>query len=145
MSGLGVFILRAVTGVLYLLHGVPKLIGGQGSEDKVPSGAKQALGPGFEQSLQHGGIDNLSGFLGNIGVPQPRTMAWAVSLTETLGGLALIFGFRTRLAAFALSIVQLVAISKVHNKEGLSGAEYNLSLLAATTALTLPGGKKKDA
>jgi putative oxidoreductase len=142
MASLGILILRLITGSLYVLHGLPKLIGGQGSSQKVPEAARQRLGEGFSASMEHGWTSNLSGFLGTIGVPNPRLMAVVVALTELLGGIALIFGWKTRLASLGLSAVQVVAISKVHAKDGVTGSELNVSLFAATTTLALTGPGK---
>lgn len=50
------------------------------------------------------------GFFANIGIPAPAANAAFVSTIEVVGGLALILGVATRLFAFLLSPVMLVAM-----------------------------------
>lgn len=142
MISLGLLLLRLVAGTVYVLHGLPKLIGGEGSGKRIPEDIQQRLGQGFVGSMENGGIENVTKMLGSLEVPNPPMMAWALSLTEFLGGLALIFGWKTRLAALGLTIVQAVAIGKVHAPQGASGSEFNGVLLAATGALALTGPGK---
>lgn len=142
MISLGLLLLRVVTGSVYVLHGLPKLIGGEGSGKRIPEDVQQKLGQGFVGSMEKGGIENIAKMLDSLDVPNPPLMAWVLALTEFLGGLALIFGWKTRLAALGLTIVQVVAIGKVHAPQGASGAEFNSVLLAATGALALTGSGK---
>ena len=67
----------------------------------------------------------------------------AAALSELIGGVLLLFGFLTRIGAFFLACVMLVAVVGVHwpaffasNK----GIEYPLSLLAMALALLISGG-----
>ncbi len=46
-----------------------------------------------------------------LGIPAPEIMAYVVSGVEVIGGLLLIVGLQTRLAAIPLAIVMLVAIA----------------------------------
>jgi len=64
-----------------------------------------------------GGMPQLMQMLQHMGIP-----AWMGYLTvaaEFGGGILLVVGFLTRLAAFAIFIDMLVAISKVHLHNGL--------------------------
>jgi uncharacterized membrane protein YphA (DoxX/SURF4 family) len=68
----------------------------------------------------------------------------AVAWGEILGGLALILGLFTRLAAAGMIVVQLGAIATVTYFKGFSfahggGYEYNLALLAMCLSLVLTG------
>ena len=142
MMSLGLLLLRLVTGGVYVLHGLPKLIGGEGSGKRIPEDVQKKLGQGFVGSMENGGIENVAKMLGSMDVPNAPMMAWVLSLTEFLGGLALIFGWKTRLAALGLTVVQIVAIGKVHAPQGASGSEFNGVLLAVTGALALTGPGK---
>jgi putative oxidoreductase len=58
------------------------------------------------------------------------------------GGLALLAGFTTRLAALPIAFSMVVAAVTVHLKNGFflpQGAEYVLTLLLASVALSLTG------
>jgi putative oxidoreductase len=65
-----------------------------------------------------------------------------LTLVELFGGAALIFGVATRLTALMLAVDMLVAIIKVHLKNGFflpGGFEFALTLLAANLCLLLVG------
>ena len=70
-------------------------------------------------------------------------MAWVTGLTETIGGPLLVVGWLTRPTALVLIVQMLVAIQKVHWKNGLmvsrGGYEFNLTLIGALAVL-LTGG-----
>ena|SRR5215204_2597006 len=67
----------------------------------------------------------------------------AAALAELIGGVLLLFGFLTRVGAFLLACVMLVAVVGVHWPAFFSsnrGIEYPLSLLAISFALLISGG-----
>ena len=65
---------------------------------------------------------------------------------ELLGGIAMLIGFLTRLAAVGLAVIMVGAIAFVHGKNGFSGSpeapgyEYNVVLLGDCIVLLLTGG-----
>jgi uncharacterized membrane protein YphA (DoxX/SURF4 family) len=81
-------------------------------------------------------------------MPEVVQMYWAqlaVSWGELLGGLALLFGWGTRLAAVGLIIIQVGAIVTVTSAKGFSaveggGYEFNIALVAMCLALLVQGG-----
>lgn len=79
------------------------------------------------------------GAFGSMGFPAPAFFAYLVGLVEFLGGIALIVGFFTRLAAGLLSIVMIVALLAVHTKMPFMQAQLPLVLLGATVALKYLG------
>ena len=93
------------------------------------------------------GINTITGFLQSVGIPAAGFFGWALPLIEIIGGLALIFGLATRLAALLLAIVMVVAIIKVKIAIGLIvpmaqpgvGMELDLALLAGLLAILLEG------
>lgn len=143
MVSLGLLFLRAVVGLLMVMHGYPKLFGGEQKSEQLPKEAKETLGEGFVTSVEQGGIDNTAGMMEQVGVPNPKGAAWAISLVEFVGGLMLILGWKTRLAAVSIAYSQVVAINKVHAEQGLYGGyEYNAALIGGAGALALTGPGK---
>jgi putative oxidoreductase len=118
--------LRVVLGYIFINHGHPKLF-------------KKDFGPrGF------------SGFLKNLKIPFPLFFSYAVGVSEFFGGLLLVLGLVTRLDAFLIAVIMLIAIWKVKFRTGLTakvieggrvgGYELDLSLLAIAVALLVVGG-----
>jgi putative oxidoreductase len=94
--------------------------------------------------------------LAQIGVPLPAATAWVVTLTETLGGIAIMAGALVAIASVPLIISMLVAMFSVQLPFGFSsvntigltpsgpvfgppGYEINLLYIAALLALALAG------
>ncbi len=108
-------VLRTVVGITFLLHGLDKLAD----------------------------LDGTERFFASVGIPAPAVMAPFVAVTETVGGLLLIFGLLTMLAAAALAIDMLVAYLTVRLGHGFfaadGGFELELLLGGACVALVLAG------
>ncbi|MFO1519928.1 MAG: DoxX family protein [bacterium] len=109
-GNLGLLILRLVIGAIFFKAGSGKLFGWFG---------------GF-------GIEGATNFFQKLGIPAPHFHAIFVGCTELLGGIALILGFLTRLAAIPLGITMIVAILTAH-KDG--DFYYPLVILAACISL----------
>jgi putative oxidoreductase len=77
------------------------------------------------------------------GIPLPTLAATLVGLVELVGGMALVLGFFTRVAATLLAIAMTVAILVVGIDGGFfvwdNGVSFPLALFAATVALALMG------
>ncbi len=118
-DNVGLLVLRVVVGFLIAAHGYQKLT---------------TVGPaGFGR-----------GTLDSLGVPAPVLAGYVVIFVELVGGVLLILGLLTRLAALALTINLTVAILLVKVKVGLiaqmaAGAELDLAYIAAFVALLLMG------
>lgn len=120
--------IRLLVSLVFLAHACQKLFGWFGGAG--PAGA----GAGFEQM----------GF-------QPGVL-WAVvaGLIEMSGGLLLVFGLLSRLAAGLLALEMLVAMFVVHWPNGFflnwtggpggHGIEFSLALIASLLAVMLYGG-----
>jgi putative oxidoreductase len=85
-----------------------------------------------------GGMAKHIGFVHSLGVPFPTFMAYLSAWAEFGGGLLLIVGLATRFAALATLINMLVAIFKVHFKNGFTAqGNYQFPLMLALVAFSL--------
>lgn len=116
---LALLIVRVVLGVTFILHGGQKLFGWLG-------------GPG---------MNGFTGMMGKSGVPP--FLAWLAAICEFGGGLLILLGLVTPLAAALIISTQIVAIAEVHAKNGFfnteRGYEFNLSLITLALVLMLTG------
>ncbi len=119
-------ILRLVLGLVFFAHGAQKLLGWFG-------------GFGFSGTMGY--------FTGVMHIPAP--LAFLAIAAEFFGGLGLILGFLTRIAAFGIAVNMVVAIATVHSAFGFfmnwngnqkgEGFEYHLLVLAMTAFLMIRG------
>jgi len=82
---------------------------------------------------------------GNWGFPAPEFFAWLTAITELLGGVLIVLGLWTSMAALVLAVVMVVALLVVHlpamSEVGFDGAmRYNLAMLGAAFGLSAVGG-----
>jgi putative oxidoreductase len=87
--------LRVVLGIVFFAHGAQKVLGWFG-------------GPGYAGTM--------SFFTQTLGIPV--SLAALASLAEFLGGLGLLLGFLSRIAAFGIVVDMLVALFLVHLPNG---------------------------
>lgn len=80
-------------------------------------------------------------FFGKAGIPLATFSAYLVTAVELLGGIALIAGLWTRVAAKLLAIVMLVA-TLISFGSGFQMAQLPLTLLAVCFSLFTTGGGK---
>jgi putative oxidoreductase len=119
-------ILRLVLGIIFFAHGAQKMLGWFG-------------GFGFSGTMGF--------FTGMMHIPAP--FAFLAIAAEFFGGLGLIVGFLTRIAAFGIGVNMLVAIAIVHHAFGFfmnwsgaqkgEGFEYHLLVLAIVVFLMIRG------
>jgi putative oxidoreductase len=60
------------------------------------------------------GIAGTAGWFGSIGLPFPTAVAVLVGLLEFFGGLAILVGYKTRIAAVALALFTIAATLIAH-------------------------------
>jgi len=119
-------ILRLVLGVVFFAHGAQKMLGWFG-------------GYGFTGTM---------GFFTGV-MHIPAVFVFLAIAAEFFGGLGLIFGLLTRVAAFGIFSNMIVAVTMVHGRVGFfmnwtgtqkgEGYEYHLLILAATAFLMIRG------
>lgn len=119
-------ILRLVLGVVFFAHGAQKMLGWFG-------------GYGFSGTMGF--------FTGTMHIAAP--LAFLAIAAEFFGGIGLIIGFLTRIAAFGITVNMLVAIATVHLANGFfmnwfgnqkgEGIEMHLLVLAMTSFLMIRG------
>lgn len=118
---IALLILRVVLGLLFVGHGTQKLFGWFGGHGLA-------------------GTEKMST---GLGMKPARLWAMVVALSETLGGLGLVFGFLTPIAAALIIGVMIVAIIKVHWPKGIwnmqGGFEYPLMNIASALVIGLVG------
>ncbi len=117
---------RLVLGVVFFAHGAQKMLGWFG-------------GYGFSGTMQF--------FTQMMHIPAP--LAFLAICAEFFGGLGLIVGFLSRIAAFGIAMNMLVAIFTVHIHNGFfanwsgqqkgEGIEYHLLALALLTLVMVKG------
>ena len=119
-------LMRLVLGIVFFVHGSQKMLGWFG-------------GYGFKATMGF--------FTQNMHIP--AVFAFLAIAAEFFGGLGLILGLLTRIAAFGITVNMLVAIFTVHLPNGFfmnwtgqqkgEGFEYHLLVLAMTIALMVRG------
>jgi putative oxidoreductase len=114
LQPLALLVMRLALGVIIVTHGYHNLFGG----------------------LRHH-VD----LVASLGLP--RWSAYLSAISEFFGGILVLLGLFTRVAAFAICIDLSVAIARVNFHNGLlgnGGYEFPLALAALAFALTFFGG-----
>jgi putative oxidoreductase len=118
---LGLLIIRLVVGLSFVGHGAQKLFGWFG---------------GY-------GTKGTGGWMESIGIKPGVAMAVMAGLMEFVGGALFAAGLGTVFASLLLGMTMVVAIVKVHAKNGYwataGGYEYNLLLIAIAVGVALTG------
>jgi putative oxidoreductase len=98
------------------------------------------LAHGWSKVIPHGSLYHFAQFVAHLGLPY--WLGYVAAFTEFFGGIALILGMLTPIAALGVAIEMLVAIVKVHLHHGLTGSngyEFPLSVLAVALVLIADG------
>jgi len=120
-------VLRMGLGAVFFAHGAQKLFGWFG-------------GYGYSGTMGF--------FTGYLGIP--ALFAFLAIMAEFFGALGLLSGLLTRVSAFGIAIVMVVAILMIHLQYGFfmnwsgkqqgEGIEYHLLALTISTVLMINGG-----
>jgi uncharacterized membrane protein YphA (DoxX/SURF4 family) len=159
-------VLRLSLAAIFLFHGYHKVFdpnAGLGAswadsqwapESKVPTGLLARVDQIPDSKLDAAARNQFKSELlrsyGRDVPPMPESLRWhgaqyAVAWGELLGGVALLVGLLTRVAALGLIVIQVGAIWTVTGMQGFrvaqgGGYEYNLALIAMCLALVVMGG-----
>jgi putative oxidoreductase len=120
-------IARCVLGLIFFAHGAQKILGWYG-------------GPGFNATFQV--------FTKQLRIP--AGLAVLVMSAELFGGLGLVVGLLSRIAALGIALTMFGAVLMVHRRHGLfmnwygnqegQGFEYHLLAIALAIVVTVKGG-----
>jgi putative oxidoreductase len=121
---IGLLSLRLALGLIFVLHGWMNVVRGQES---------------FLREM-----------LAMAGWSAPDLLVWMITVLELLGGLALMLGMFTSLAALILAVEMVVAVVLFHIRQGFFivaipnvplayGFEYHLALVGGLVCLALAG------
>ena len=110
LTSFGPLPIRILAGIVFIVHGLPKLLDIAGTE----------------------------GFFANVGLP--AELALPIALLEVIGGIALLVGVLTRIAAglFIIEMIGTTLYVKL-SKGFVDGYELDLLLLAISISLLLTG------
>lgn len=102
---------------------------------------------GWQKLTEMGPATFGSGMVADLGIPAPVLVGWLITLVELIGGILLVLGLLTRVAAVAISFVLVGAALLVKPDLGviapmgsmLPGAELDIALLAGAIGVLLLG------
>ncbi len=117
----GATLLRVVLGVAMVYHGHAKVIPAHGF-----------VGSPF------GAMAHYSHYVASLGIP--AWLGYVSALVEFVGGILLVLGLLTRLAAFLVAGNMLVALCGVTLHRGYDASEYGVALAAIAVMLVFTGG-----
>lgn len=116
----GLLLIRLGLGILFILHGYPKLLGGP----ELWTGVGSAMG--------------------NLGISfMPMVWGLAAALAETVGGICLLLGLFFRPMAIIMAFTMVVAaLSHISRGEGIDGASHALEMCSVFIGLAFVGPGK---
>lgn len=112
----GLLWLRVLMGLGIAYHGYGKLFGGK--------------------------MDGFSEKIALMHIPMPLIMAWAAALSEFLGGILIVLGLKTRIAALFVFITMCVAVFVAHQNDPFRVKELALAYLTMAGTLFFVGPGK---
>jgi putative oxidoreductase len=114
--------IRLALGVIFVAHGAQKVLGYFGGRGLMAFTSGEAP----------------------LGLKPAWVWLGAAAFAEFIGGLLLVLGLMTRLGAFLIACVMVVAMAGVHWPRGFflqsGGVEYTVALLAMALGLLISGG-----
>jgi putative oxidoreductase len=122
-TGYAIFVIRVVTGVIFVAHGAQDLFG-------VFDGA---------------GVSGMISHMDKLNLVPSSVLGWTYCMVQFFGGLFLVFGIFPRIISFLQAVFILLFMWKVHIRSGFfvshnySAAEFPLILLACCICIMLTG------
>ena len=116
----GLLLIRIGLGIMFIMHGYPKLLGGPDRWEGVGSA------------------------MGNIGITfLPMLWGLLAALAETVGGICFLLGLYFRPVAIALAFTMLIAaLSHLGRGDGLMGASHAIEIGVVFVGLAFMGPGK---
>ena len=111
----GPFILRLALGAFSIIHGTQKLFG----------------------AFDGPGLQNFSEICARMGLKPPGIWAITIAVIQFIGGICLVLGIMTRLAALLIGVIMVLLIS---GGVILIDIEYQIILIATCVSLLFTGG-----
>jgi putative oxidoreductase len=112
LQGLPLLVARVLLALMFVLAGVSKLTG----------------------------LEGTAGYIGSVGLPAPMVLAVASGVLELAAGVMLIVGWQTRGAALALAVFTVVASVLFHNFWALPADKAFMQQLMFLKNLAVTGG-----
>jgi len=116
----GLLFMRVGLGVMMMIHGYPKIMGGPDLWTKI------------------------GGAIGNVGIHfAPMFWGFMATITEAVGGLLIVLGFFTRpVCIFLLINLTVAALQHFSKGDGINGASHAIELCFAFLGLLFLGAGK---
>jgi len=112
LQGLPLLVARVLLALMFVLAGVSKLTG----------------------------LEGTAGYIGSVGLPAPMVLAVASGVLELAAGVMLIVGWQTRGAALALAVFTVVASVLFHNFWAMPADKAFMQQLMFLKNLAVTGG-----
>ena len=85
-------------------------------------------------------VAGTAGYFAKLGLPMPEIVVWLVILIEVLGGILLIVGWQTRMAAWILAGFVVLATAAAHRYWEFDAPQYVAQLTNFMKNLAIVGG-----
>ena len=87
-----------------------------------------------------GNLSGTAGYIGSKGLPLPMLLAIATAVLEVVGGLAIVVGYRARIAGLVLALFTLLASLLFHDFWSLPAAPQMVPQLMFMKNISVAGG-----
>ncbi len=87
-----------------------------------------------------GNLSGTAGYIGSKGLPLPMLLAIATAVLEVVGGLAIVVGYRARIAGLVLALFTLLASLLFHDFWSLPADQQMVQQLMFMKNISVAGG-----
>jgi putative oxidoreductase len=87
-----------------------------------------------------GGLDGTAGYIASKGLPLPGVLAFLTAVLEVVAGVAVLVGWRARLAALVLALFTLLASVLFHNFWAMPAEQQMMQQLMFMKNISITGG-----
>jgi putative oxidoreductase len=93
---------------------------------------------GYQKVVPHNALHHFTHYIAALGLP--GWLGYVSAITELVGGILILFGLFTRVAAIFLTVNMLVALFAVAIHQGYDGYSYVAALAGIAIMLIFTGG-----